>query len=91
MPRKPPVYGPTARARRSADKTIMAIKHAEVASREPHTWRVRRVGLRSRLASKGWGIRSAYAEKTIAGRSITVTTIGEDAHWVLCRFERRPS
>jgi hypothetical protein len=47
------------------------------------------VGLRSRLASKGWGIRSAYAEKTIAGRSITVTTVGEQSDWVLCRFERR--
>jgi hypothetical protein len=69
----------------------MAIKRSEALSREPHTWRVRRVGLRSRLASKGWGIRSAYAEKTIAGRSITVTTVGEQAHWVLCRFERRQS
>jgi len=69
----------------------MEVKHGTAASREPHTWRVRRVGLRSRLASKGWGIRSAYAEKTIAGRSITVTTVSEHAHWVLCRFERRQS
>jgi hypothetical protein len=76
---------------RDADKSIMATKPGGAASREPHTWRVRRVGLRSRLASKGWGIRSAYAEKTIAGRSITVTTVGEYADWVLCRFERRQS
>lgn len=67
----------------------MEVKSGAGLSREPHTWRVRRVGLRSRLASKGWGIRSAYAEKTIAGRSITVTTVGEQADWVLCRFERR--
>ena len=67
----------------------MAIKGGGVLSREPHTWRVRRIGLRSRLASKGWGIRSAYAEKTIGGRSFTVRTVGEQADWVLCRFERR--
>jgi hypothetical protein len=69
----------------------MEVKRGAGLSREPHTWRVRRVGLRSRLASKGWGIRSAYAEKTIAGRNITVTTVGEQADWVLCRFERRQS
>jgi len=68
----------------------MANKHGTDSSREPHTWRVRRVGLRSRLASRGWGIRSTFAEKTIAGRSITVTTVEEQADWVLCRFERRP-
>lgn len=67
----------------------MAVTRGGTPSREPHTWRVKRVGLRSRLASNGWGIRSGYAEKTIAGRSVMVTTVSEHADWVLCRFERR--
>ena len=55
----------------------------------PHTWRVRRIGLRSRLVSKGWGIRGLYAEKVIGGRQVVVQAIGEGADWVVCRFERR--
>jgi hypothetical protein len=59
------------------------------AARGPHTWRVRRIGLRGRLVAKGWGIRGPYAEKVIAGRQVVVQTIGEGADWVVCRFERR--
>jgi hypothetical protein len=67
----------------------MNINDGGAPAKEPHTWRIRRIGLRGRLASKGWGIHSAYAEKTIAGRNVRVKTVGEQADWVLCRFERR--
>jgi hypothetical protein len=59
--------------------------------REPHTWRLKRIGLRSRLMSKGWGIRGSHAEKVINGRSVIVKAIHEEAEWVVCRFERRTS
>ena len=67
----------------------MAPARGDVSSRSPHTWRVRRIGLRSRLASNGWDIRGPYAEKVIAGRRVLVTALGEHADWVTCRFERR--
>ena len=59
------------------------------APRGPHTWRLRRIGLRGRLVANGWGIRGPYAEKVINGRRVLVKTIGEQADWVVCRFERR--
>jgi hypothetical protein len=61
------------------------------APRGPHTWRLRRIGLRGRLVANGWGIHGPYAEKLIGGRKVMVKAIGEQADWVVCRFERRAS
>jgi len=52
---------------------------------------LRRIGLRGRLVANGWGIRGPYAEKLIGGRKVMVKAIGEQADWVVCRFERRAS
>jgi hypothetical protein len=51
---------------------------------------LKRIGLRSRLVSNGWGLSGPHAEKVIAGRRVLITTIGEQSDWVICRFERRP-
>jgi hypothetical protein len=74
------------RATARVDKTVVRARLAE----HPHTWRLKRIGLRSRLVSNGWGLSGPHAEKVIAGRRVLITTIGEQSDWVICRFERRP-
>ena len=64
---------------------------SEMSHREPHLWRLKRSRLRSRLVTNGWRIRGQYAEKAIAGRTVMVSAIFEQADWVVCRFERGAS
>jgi len=65
----------------------MAVAFGPSPHRRPHSWRLRRAGLRTRLLSRGWGIRGAYAEKVIGGRAVRVRAVDEQSDWVLCQFD----
>lgn len=43
-----------------------------------HTFKIRREGFRELLLSKDWGMRGAYASKTIAGRECIISGAGGD-------------
>ena len=57
--------------------------------RKPHLWRIRAEGFRELMISRRWGMRGAYAEKSIRGASVMQTIVSQtEAHYV-CRFQRK--
>jgi len=61
--------------------TFLELPHS---GREPHRWRLRRAGFRELLLAKRWRMKGAYAEKTIAGRTVMLRTIEEGADFTIC-------
>ena len=65
----------------------MPIPYYEHSGRKPHFWKLRRNGYRDLLQSKGWSFRGAYAEKTIAGRTVMLRNVENREDHFLCRLE----
>ena len=52
--------------------------------RKPHLWRLRREGFRELLLAKRWRMMGAYAEKTIARRTVMIRTVEEGKDYTVC-------
>lgn len=52
-------------------------------------WKLRNTGYRDLLIGHGWGMRGAYAEKSINGVSIMQTIVARYSTYLLCCFQRK--
>ena len=67
----------------------MPIPYFPHSGRRKHYWKLRSEGYRELMMANGWGMRGAYAEKSIKGATIMQTIVRKEATYFLCCFQRK--
>jgi hypothetical protein len=57
--------------------------------RKPHVWRFRDASYRRLLIAHGWGLRGAYASKTLNGHEYMMTLLRKEGPYRYCLIRRK--
>ncbi len=56
---------------------------------KPHVWKFRAAWYRQLLIAHGWGLRGAYASKSIRGHEYMMTTLRKESPYLYCLIRRK--
>ena len=54
--------------------------------RQSHCWRFRQATFRQLLLSHGWGMKGAYALKSIHGKEVAIWTVADDGKYISAKL-----